>query len=1284
MTQTHSNESLQPQSSTLANESEKASELLNSTGPQSQRAGDVDISGQENATAFINAAGQATVDQSRHHTIVNYFYREETVALPANPTPDNLPCPYRGLFHFGPDDANFFFGREVFISALTTAVEQRAFIPVLGASGSGKSSVVLAGLVPRLQQSSHWQFTHFRPGEDPFHALALALIPLCAPNLNTTEQMVQIRQLAHHLQSGEVTLRNIIATLQQRCPRDRILLIADQFEELYTLVTDDSIRRQFLDCLLTSLPTNSQCGSPLVLVATLRADFLSNALTYRPFADLLQQGDIKLGAMNTEELRQVIEKPAQSLGIGFEDGLINRILHDVTDEPGNLPLLEFALTELWKYRTDKQLTHTAYEAIGEVKGSLARHAEAKYNALSAAEKSHVQRIFVQLVHPGQGTEDTRRVATKLELGATNWSLVKQLADARLVVTSLDTTQQQETVEVVHEALISNWERLQQWMETDREFRVWQDQLRTSMQQWESTQQDEGALLRGVPLAEAEENLYARQQDLSPAAQTFIRQSLALKKRQEKREKQRLKKLRSLLILTSSVAAIAALLGLVALRQSRIAVEEASAAEAARQKEQKQTQIATGAKQQAENQEAVALSQYSQVLYNWNKDKIDSLIEGIRAGAALKQVSKIDPKAETQVKIALQQAVYGVSERNRLQGHDGGVQAVTFSPDGETLATAGRDNSIKLWQIDGQPLLTLNGHQDVVWSVGFSPDGKTIASASRDRTVRLWDTQGKQLQALQGHDGDIYSVSFSPDGQTVATASEDKTVKLWDLQGNLLQTLTGHQSSVNSVAFSPDGQTLASGSSDRTIKLWAIDGREVRTPEVRTLEGHEDSVQSVSFSPDGQELASASADKTIKLWSLEGDELRTLKGHIDMVWGVTYSPDGKTLASVGRVNQVKLWRRDGQEIQTLNGHDANGDVWGVSFSPDSAMLATAGRDATVKLWTLNRETTSIAEDILVIRGHKGLVEQAEFSPDGQSIASASWDRTIKLWNLKGEELQTFKGHSDDVWDVSFSPDGKTLASTGRDLTVKLWNLNGEELQTLQGPTDGIEIVTFSPDGKMLATASWDNTAKLWDLQGQVLQTLRGHTAALESVAFSPDGQMLVTGSWDKTARLWNVQGQSLKTLTGHTAPVESASFSPDGKTVVTTSWDNTAKLWNLEGQELQTLVGHDGWVRDADFSPDGTLLATASVDQTVRLWKKNSDGEFQFSRTLWAHGASVNSVDFSSNGKYLVSSDSSGSLILGAVALNLTLDDLLEKGCLWVEDYLKNSPYVSEVDRYLCE
>lgn len=504
---------------------------------QQQAAGDIDIGGDENATAFVTAAGNAAIDQSRH-VIYNYYYsREESrsVAVSDTPLPDDLPCPYRGLFHFGPDDAEFFFGRDVFVAELVNVVQTRAFVPVLGASGSGKSSVVLAGLVPRLQQMGHWQFTHFRPGSDPFHALALALVPLYQPAQDATDQIAQARKLASYLRDGEVLLADVIARIQQNYPNQRVLLIADQFEELYTLCSEEVTRRSFLDCLLSSLATATGQTSPLVLVATMRADFLANALSYRPFADVLQNGDVKLGVMNQEELRQVIEKPAAKLGVAFEAGLVQRILDGVESQPGNLPLLEFALTELWGRRNGKQLTHAAYETIGEVEGALAGYADQQYARLSESEQAQVRRIFVQLVRPGEGTEDTRRLATKAELGEERWALVTRLANSRLVVTSQDGVKQ-ETVEVVHEALIRNWGELRGWMASDRTFRVWQDRLRAAMQQWQATQGDEGSLLRGAALVEAEEKLKVHRDDLSPTEQTFIQKSVELRNRLLREEK----------------------------------------------------------------------------------------------------------------------------------------------------------------------------------------------------------------------------------------------------------------------------------------------------------------------------------------------------------------------------------------------------------------------------------------------------------------------------------------------------------------------------------------------------------------------------------------------------------------------------------------------------------------------------------------------------------------------------------------------------------------------------
>ncbi|MEO1207999.1 MAG: hypothetical protein AAFX78_00515 [Cyanobacteria bacterium J06638_20] len=1251
---------------------------------QSQSAGDISIAGDENATAFVTATGQTTVDQSRHHTIINYYYRETVTELPAesDKASDDLPCPYRGLFHFGPDDAEFFFGREVFVSVLTTAVEQRSFIPILGASGSGKSSVVLAGLVPQLQRRGHWQFTHFRPGAEPFHALATALVPLLDPELDTTNQIMQARQLANHLKTGAMPLTDVIATIQSRYPQDRILLIADQFEELYTLGTDDVIRNRFLDCLLTSLSATVGHSSspPLVLVATMRADFLGNALAYRPFADVLQNGDIKLGAMNPEELTQVIEQPALKLGVEFEDGLVNRILQDVKSEPGNLPLLEFALTELWQRRDKQQLTHQAYSAIGEVQGALARHADTKYQNLSPEEQQQVRRIFIQLVQPGQGTEDTRRRATRSELENVDWSLVKHLADSRLVVTSLDPTQKQETVEVVHEALIRSWGQLRQWMETDREFRVWQDRLRGSLQQWQSSRQDEGALLRGAPLSEAEEMLQARRHDLSRAEQALIEQSLTVRDRQVQREQRRLLVLRSLLAATSVIA-------IVAVVASVVAIGRTNEARKARNDLEGEQQRAVTARQNAEDQEAMAISQYAQSLYNTNSDRLDALMWAIKAGSTLRDTNSRAVKE--QVRLTLQEAVYGVSERNRIRGHDGSIQAVTFSSDGKLLATAGRDNTVRLWKNNGEAGNTLEGHEDVVWSVSFSPDGQLLASASRDGTVRLWNPQDENADpsVLQSHRGDVYSVSFSPNGQILASASEDGTVKIWNREGRLLRTLTGHQGAVNGVSFSLNGQTLASASSDGTIKLWSLNGE-----VLQTLEGHQGKVRTVAFSPQGDEVATAGDDGVVRIWSVsDGQSRGALRGrHTATIWDVTYSLDGAYLASSGRFNQVKLWQRSsGRELKALEGHNDNGDVWSLSFNPDGTTLATAGRDATVKLWAVNRQATAnLEEEILIIQGHQQSVEQAEFNRTGQEIASASWDRTIRLWTLDGEEQSVLMGHTDDVWDVSFNPQKPMLASTGRDQTIRLWSRDGELLQTLEGHTDGIEIVEFSPDGETLASASWDKTAKLWDIDGNQLRTLRGHTAVLESVAFNPKpdasgrGPAIATASWDTTAKLWDADGNELVTLEGHKNPVESVSFSPDGKTVITASWDRTVKLWNLEGRELQTLNEHTGWVRDASFSPNGLFIATASSDRTVRLWQKG-DEAFELVKTLWVHNGPANSVRFSRDGQYLVSSDTSGRMILGPVDLDMDTDALLKKACSWLEDYLQNGFDVSEADRQLC-
>ena len=1223
------------------------------SGAQQQSAGDISISGEDNASALVNAVGNATVDQSRQVIYnYNYYYQEsKTVAVESAQPEDDLPCPYRGLFHFGPDDAEFFFGREVFVAELEQAVESRAFVPVLGASGSGKSSVVLAGLVPRLQQTGQWQFTHFRPGEDPFHALASALVPLYTPALNETKQMLQSRELATYLQDDRLPLADVVAQIQRNHPHQRVLLIADQFEELYTLCPDDTMRRQFLDCLLASLSVASSSSSPLVLIATMRADFLGNALSYRPFADVLQAQDVKLGVMNREELCDVIEQPVAKLEVGFEAGLVDRILKDVENEPGNLPLLEFALTELWKRRMGKTLTHGAYDAIGQVEGALARYADQKYGQLSESEKEQVRRIFIQLVRPGEGTEDTRRLATKEELGEERWALVKQLADTRLVVTSQDEAKQ-ETVEVVHEALIRNWGELREWMVTDREFRSWQERLRGAMQQWEATNWDGGALLRGATLVEAEERLQARAEDVSPAGKIFIQRSFDLENRlNREREEQEQRELTAI---------------------KRLAKEETRARKAA----QTTTRVmgiafvsvlgfaVLSAYQwhQSLIGQIQALSQSSNAKFAVNRNSFDALIDALEAAESLKQISWLpkDPKLLSDTLTFLNQSLNWVRERNRLEGHTGFIQSVSFSPDGEIIATASYDKTVKLWNKDGDFIRDLEGFDDAVLSVDFSPDSQILATASRDGTLKIWSRNGSLIQDWRAHDGRINSIHFAPNGQIIATADNVGIVKLWKLDSTLLKQLSAHDGRAMSVRFSPNGQLLATGGNNG-VKLWNWEDGSL----LQSISEHTDAIADLSFSRDGRTLASASFDKSIILWNLDHRSETTVfatqnssfvANHADAVTSISLSPDGNTLVSSSIDDTIKLWNLEGQLIDTLEGHDSR--VNSTSFSPDGFLLVSSSNDKTAKLWQIKRKSLTIST------GHEKSIYGVNINSDGSKLLSSSKDETVKIWDKNGNlSLDLNVGTS--VTDASFSPDGNVVAIASNDPAIKLWTSDGNSYKDISGHTEKILSISYSVDGKSIVTSSADQTAKLWTSDGQLLQTFSGHKGWVYRARFSPDAKRIITSGEDRTAKVWDRNGKVLMTLTGHVGTVYRAVFSQDGEMIATSSEDNTVKLWDKNGNEIFTLLGHSAAIWGVAFSPDGHIIATASDDKTIKLWTKQGT----LIATLIGHNDAVNDVKFSPDAKVLITASSDKKMILWNLD-NLSLNYAIKSGCSWIKDYLK--------------
>ncbi|MEG4101255.1 nSTAND1 domain-containing NTPase, partial [Microcoleus sp. Pol17_C1] len=541
------------------------------------------------------------------------------------------PNPYQGLSAFGEEDADFFFGQEKFVSNLVEVTHKQPLVAVVGPSGSGKSSVVYAGLIPQLGKEGNWLIESFRPGKEPFVQLAFALVRQLEPEAGETQQLRSAVGLASDMQQGKITLLQVISRILERNPGKRLLLVADQFEELYTLCQVQEEQERFAGELLTAIAKEN-----LTLVLTLRADFYGYVLSYRPLRDALQEFTPQLlSSMKREELQQAIELPAQKLEVQLEAQLTQRILDDVGSEPGNLPLLEFALTRLWEKQINRELTHQAYEEIGGVKKAIANHAEQVYQKLSETEKKQAQRIFVQLVRPGEGTEDTRRVASRAEVGEDNWNLVSYLAgyQARLVVTGR--REQEDTVELVHETLIRQWGTLREWINANRQFRTWQERLKVALREWKNNNNDSGAMLRGVPLTVAEDWLRQRADEMTEEERHFIQVSA----KERDREKQQQERRRRLTIIgLSSFSAVAlGLAGIASLGWWRVAI----------------TQINS-------------LAQYSDALLNLDPSK--AVKTSLKAVVQMQRTPWVDADTHTQVELSLLNTVSQAAAPNTLGGH----------------------------------------------------------------------------------------------------------------------------------------------------------------------------------------------------------------------------------------------------------------------------------------------------------------------------------------------------------------------------------------------------------------------------------------------------------------------------------------------------------------------------------------------------------------------------------------------------------------------------------------
>jgi WD40 repeat protein len=1171
-------------------------------------------------------------------------------------------CPYRGLLYFREEDAPFFFGREAVVDKLTSAVQHQPFVAVVGASGSGKSSVVRAGLVPRLRSDRRtaWETVILVPTDQPLKALARAVVPLLEPTMGEVDRLAEATRLAEHFRSGIVSLYDIVErVLAKQSGTNRVLIVVDQFEELYTLTSDDESRRCFLNELLAA---SSRAGSKVNITLTLRGDFVGKALAYRPLSDRLQDAQINLGPMTREELDFAIRNPAEKIQLEFEPGLVRRILNDVGDEPGNLPLLEFVLKELWDKRHGRLLLSETYDAIGGLQGAVATKADELFNGLSSAEQIVLQRVFLRIVRPSESGLDTRRRAAFTELPPEGAELVVKLANERLLVTNQSASGLEQTVEVAHEALISNWATLRAWINEDREFLLWRQRLRGFLTEWERVEKHEDTLFRGPLLTEAQKWFDQRSQDLSDQERIFITASRELRERQRRR--------RAVALAGAAAATLILLVVLFVMWRA------------------------------AEKQTRIALSRQiaAQALADLPKNPQRSLLLAVESIAMTQADGVFVPTSASSLLHTVLAATGGLP----LSGHTKRVVTTAFSPSGNWLATGSADGTARLWkrglsgsppivlrpklgnaadssEVPQGPVLPMQAQSGTVTTLSFSADSRWLVTGSQDGPATLWDLIASpdigRPVPLPGYRSAVNAAAFSPTGRWLATAGEDGTVRLWDL--NLWdlhavpaiaepKRLSGHLGSRNpSLVFSGDGSRLAEWALfQNTVLVWNItaDGAAAAPLSLR----HDDDALAIAFSPDGSRLAVTNA-YNLHLWDLTAAPVvNPLVFPKFSGWGwietVAFSPDGHRLAAAGS-SDVRLWDLTASDFASgptlLRGHTA--DVRAITFSADGRWLATAGQDADARLWDL----TNPASPPIVMHGHEGTINAVAIDPAGHRLATASDDHTARLWTIPDPSAEPTVLHEPGcaagrrdcagVGVVAFSRDGWRLASAGRDKTIRLWRLTNPVVpdMVLSGHWSDVNAVAFSPDGRWLAATYFEhsNVAWLWDLTDSASSAvpiiMGGHQKAIMAMVFSTDRRWFATGSWEGTIRVWDlaagVPAAPRHVLTRHQAAIRGMAFSADGKRLVSVGYDPSgseafAIVWDMTAADPEInpiiLKGHNDVVIDVAVSPpDGRWVATASWDHSARLWDMMSANP-SANPVIMKFADRVSRVAFNPDGRWL--------------------------------------------------
>lgn len=1186
---------------------------------------------------WVNELSQARQDTPNSYILVEYNPNFAPIL-------DENIRPYLGLETFGTNKHPFFFGRNTLIELMIEKLKYNRFLAIAGSSGNGKSSAVLAGLIPRLQKgalhgSRNWRYyAPMVPGSDPQANLVRIVHPENATDTKWVQRIARKSILDPSLLAKSIDEHN----------DQPAVLVIDQFEEIFTFCHDDDKRRAFINTLLELIQIP---GTRHTVIITMRTDLESNVVQWPTLQSFYEQSQVRMTAMKASELREVIEKPAELIGLKFEENLVDELVREVLGKPAALPLLQFTLLKLWENRDRNRITWEAYNRLGGSGQALTNTANAFYDSLTPEDKISVRRIFLRIVRPSIELEVTRDrvMRTSLyEIGmAQEWvdRVLTQLIEAGLLRLISGTTPDDDMVGLAHESLVRIWPRLAGWLEEERVTQRRRLRLATTAEQWEAAGRDESAHLRGLLLEEAlrYEDLnqiesafvqasvdaaYRAEREREAAQDRQLKQAQALAEAEHRRAEESArfaKRLSRLAIALAVIFVLAVVAAFTAARNGAIAqhnadtalanqivadqlrvTAESSAATAvfaqnaaladanlratAESEARQQRDAAEQNAQEADNARATAVAsaaeaEEARTIAEANAREADAqnrlATSRELAAAAIEQLSG-DPQLGLLLALEAVNKTYAVNQTASAEAEDALYRALQAS----------------------QLQLTLSGHTDWVSDITFSPDGTRIATTSLDHTVKVWDAQsGQVLLTLTDHSRAVQSVAFSPDGTRLATAGSDGFIIVWNAEtGARLTVFNDDNGEIRGLAFSPDNIHLATANEDLTVRIWNTTTRK----SLYRLFGHEAPLTDVAFSPDGTLFASAAEDGRVIVWDMETGSpvypINPTEFDPTIINSIAFSPDGNYLATANDDGTAKIWDfRTGELLQTLIGHASR--VLDIAYSPDGTSLATASGDGTAKVWQ-----TASGQATYTLSGHTGGVNAIAFSPDNSRISTASQDGTAKVWNaVPGLDVLIFTGNRAPLRDIVFNSSGTLAAITSDDQTAKIWDpATGEILLTFTDHNAAINDVVFSPDDLFLVTASADFNARIWDLfTGEIRFPLLTHAGPVYSVAFNTDGSLLATAS-DDGVRLWDLATNRITGHFEHDAAIYSVAFSPEGSQLATADADGQIILWNIATQDIAlTLTGHNGPVNDISYSLDGARLISAGEDGTAKIWEADN-------------------------------------------------------------------------------